>query len=140
MNISELSRYDFLKLARDGFLWLSAMLGLGGLLRFLGYDPTPVPPTEFDLGPASHYPIGSRNVVADGRYILIHDARGVRAISTTCTHLGCQVASAPDGFTCPCHGSRFTPDGEVRNGPAARALTELSVELADNGHFILYSL
>jgi hypothetical protein len=34
----ELSRRDFLKLARDGFLYLSGVLTLGGLLRFLDYN------------------------------------------------------------------------------------------------------
>ena len=44
--------------------------------------------------------------------------------SAKCTHLGCTVAwNAGDGvFACPCHGSKFGPDGAVVNGPAARAL------------------
>jgi Rieske Fe-S protein len=48
----------------------------------------------------------------------------LRALSAVCTHLGCQVAwnTAERSWDCPCHGSRYAPDGEVINGPAVRAL------------------
>ncbi len=136
--MSDLSRNGFLKLVRGGFLWLSAALGLGGLLRFLNYDPNPAPQSEFDLGPATNFPLGTRTGIADGQFVLIHDELGLRAINTTCTHLGCQTAPGPDGFTCPCHGSHFDLRGDVLQGPAAKALNVPSVELNDGGHLILH--
>ena len=36
-----------------------------------------------------------------------------------CTHLGCSPLCKPDGFYCPCHGSRFDMAGRVFKGMPA---------------------
>lgn len=48
----------------------------------------------------------------------------LHAVSSVCTHLGCLVAFNPSArsWDCPCHGSRFSVDGEILDGPATRAL------------------
>lgn len=48
----------------------------------------------------------------------------IRALSATCTHLGCQVQWVPKEkkFRCPCHGGVYGPDGAVLSGPPPRPL------------------
>lgn len=42
----------------------------------------------------------------------------------TCTHMGCELGwnNAERTWDCPCHGSRFTPEGAILEGPALNHL------------------
>jgi nucleotide-binding universal stress UspA family protein/nitrite reductase/ring-hydroxylating ferredoxin subunit len=76
---------------------------------------------------------GEGGIVADGgdKLAVFRDDRGVlHAMSAKCTHMGCTVGWNPAERTwdCPCHGSRFSPTGEVVNGPAAKPLPPVAVE------------
>jgi Rieske Fe-S protein len=137
--MSHVSRRDFLKLTRNGFLWLSAVLGLGGLFRFLDYEANPAPKTEFDLGSTTNYPLGSRTLLANVPAMLIHTESGFSALSLTCTHLGCTVEQNKDEFVCPCHGSHFNLDGKLLHGPAVKPLASLRIEISEDGRLILYT-
>jgi len=57
------------------------------------------------------------------------DGGEVHAVSARCTHLGCLVAfnRAERAWECPCHGSRFDPDGRILQGPATRPLEQRPV-------------
>lgn len=139
-NMTELNRRDFLKIAATGLLTTSGLLGLGGLLRFMAYQTEPAPATEFDLGAATKYPLGSRTILPDIPALLIHTESGFSALSLVCTHLGCTVSQNADGFSCPCHGSEYNNDGQVLRGPASKPLKQLKVKIMENGELVLYKL
>jgi glycine/D-amino acid oxidase-like deaminating enzyme/nitrite reductase/ring-hydroxylating ferredoxin subunit len=75
-------------------------------------------------------------VDASGESMAVYrDDSGVpHALSSECTHLGCEVAwnAAERSWDCPCHGSRFGTDGRVLQGPANQDLEkkEISEESA----------
>jgi glycine/D-amino acid oxidase-like deaminating enzyme/nitrite reductase/ring-hydroxylating ferredoxin subunit len=62
----------------------------------------------------------------DGRAVAAsRDDDGLyRLRSAVCTHLGCLVVwnQVERTWDCPCHGSRFSKEGEVLRGPAERGL------------------
>ncbi len=50
--------------------------------------------------------------------------------SAVCPHMGCvlQWNDTEKSFDCPCHGSRFTKEGTVVNGPASSDLKKVEVQ------------
>ncbi|MGB8698027.1 MAG: ubiquinol-cytochrome c reductase iron-sulfur subunit [Thermosynechococcaceae cyanobacterium] len=52
------------------------------------------------------------------------------AVNSTCTHKGCAVdwKTGENTFVCPCHNSKFKPDGGVAQGPAEQPLTKFVVK------------
>ena len=87
---------------------------IGGKLAVSGHTPE-----ELGRGEA-------RIMSVDGETLAVHrdDAGRLHAVSPDCTHMGCRVAwnTAERTWDCSCHGSRFTPDGEVIQAPATQPL------------------
>jgi len=138
--MSRFSRRDFLNVITNILLTLAGLLGLGGLVRFLSYEFDETQPTDFDIGPAADYPRGSSTVLANIPAVIVHDEKGLRAISLVCTHLGCTAEEDSQGYACPCHGSRFDRNGTNVQGPAAKPLRKLRIEQTEAGTLRVYTL
>ena len=54
----------------------------------------------------------------------------LKAVSGTCTHLGCTVKwnSGESSWDCKCHGSRFSIEGDVLHGPAFDPLAPVALD------------
>ena len=78
-----------------------------------------VSPDDLAPGEGQVCSVGGRQVAVS------RDSAGtVHAVSARCTHLGCIVTWNPAeaSWDCPCHGSRFDPEGKVIEGPAVEDL------------------
>jgi Rieske Fe-S protein len=133
-NNPSLSRRTFLKI----LLAASGALTLAGLLRFWDYQDEPTQPMEFDLGPASQHPSGSRTLIPEAQAILLHLPDGFIAFEASCPHLGCTLEISGHEFNCPCHRSRFDQNGKVLNGPATHELVQMRLEHLANDHLVLH--
>lgn len=62
---------------------------------------------------------------------LVREDHDVRALSATCTHLGCQVRwdKEKKRFLCPCHGGAYDAHGRVLEGPPPRPLDTVDVRV-----------
>ncbi len=111
-------------------LWSAAaalLFGLFGMLRLPRAAVLSSPSKKFRVTLPEALAAGEAFVPPGRPVSVFRDAEGVYAISSVCTHLGCIVKPAPNGFTCPCHGSQFSPDGSVTKGPAPQPLPWLKV-------------
>ncbi len=122
-----MSRRTFLGRLLGGSLVLALLGSVRALWRFLTPPITTPAPPPVPVPDASSLTPGGLLYIAPARAYLARDEHGYFAISAVCTHLGCLVDQTPEGFRCPCHGSRFAPDGTVEAGPAAQPLPHLAL-------------
>ena len=126
-------RRDFLGLAALWTFVASMGAALAGVMRLPKPAVLPGPVRVYKLGDPAQFAVGVAQKFEEGNFFLYRAEGGFHAISATCTHLGCIVASTDAGFACPCHGSRFAKDGAVVGGPAPSALPWLEVSLSPDG-------
>jgi cytochrome b6-f complex iron-sulfur subunit len=129
MKNQKLSRRDFLQTVIIAIQVITSLVLLKGLSRFFSAQVEPLPKTEFNVGPLTNFPPGSRTVIPEVPTMILNLGNDISAISLVCTHLGCTVESKPEGFTCPCHGSKFDLKGQVVRGPAKTPLNKLRIEI-----------
>jgi Rieske Fe-S protein len=73
-------------------------------------------------------------------FLVKSGAADVKALSSTCTHLGCRVSWDADSETlkCPCHGGVFDRTGAVKAGPPPAPLATIPTRV--EGEQILVQL
>jgi glycine/D-amino acid oxidase-like deaminating enzyme/nitrite reductase/ring-hydroxylating ferredoxin subunit len=95
---------------------------LGGLLQYFKHAPK-----HADEIKLSDIQAGDAKVIQMGKekYGAYRDEEeNLHVVSATCTHAGCTVRWNSDekSWDCPCHGSRYSYEGKVLNGPAPQDL------------------
>jgi cytochrome b6-f complex iron-sulfur subunit len=132
------SRLDPDPIPRRDFLGLASLWAAGSAIFLAALGMARLPKAAVISSPSKRFSVVFPDTLQPGQPFLppgrsaavFRDAEGTWAVSTVCTHLGCIVKEIPDGFECPCHGSRFSADGLVTKGPAPRQLPWLKVSAA----------
>jgi nitrite reductase/ring-hydroxylating ferredoxin subunit len=143
-RLSDSSRKNFLiRVGMISGLVLSYGTGIIYALRFLVPKKTEARFRKLYVTSMDNLPKDHTLVFKDlkGREIvLVNTGAGIRAISTTCTHLGCKVHWEPEGkrFFCPCHLGVFDINGNVKSGPPPRPLDNFKVESDKNNNLFVY--
>lgn len=135
---SEKPRRDFLgAAARWTTVGAIGMAGVG-LARMPQPGVLPGPSSTLKIGAPGDYPVSDEPIRVPGQNLFVlHRSEGFAVVSAICTHLGCIVAATPEGFECPCHGSRFGREGEVTRGPAPSALKWYALGLSPDGQLLV---
>jgi Rieske Fe-S protein len=123
-------RRDWLGLAALGSAISAMAFAMAGMLRLPKAAVLSSPSKKFRVNLPEALAPGEALIPAGRPVAIFRDAEGVFALSIVCTHLGCIVKTSADGFECPCHGSRFGPDGAVTKGPAPQPLPWLKVSVS----------
>ena len=131
------TRRDFLGQIGIGAIVVAAGSGVAASARLLQPNVTTPAPGPIEIGAPEEYAVGTLTFVENARAYVGRDSRGIYAILAVCTHLGCTPRHEADAFVCPCHGSRFSLEGQVVSGPATRALDRAFVGRAADGKLVV---
>ncbi len=96
---------------------------------------------KFYMGPTTSVPPADAAPIAEsaGKFWWVNiEGEGPKAIYMVCTHLGClyKWVGENNSFECPCHGSKFTREGDFIEGPAPRSLDHFVIT-EENGEFVV---
>ena len=98
-------------------------------------------PVDFDLGPASQVKEGvDAQWATSGGFLLVREGPKMYAVSAICSHKACGLlppGAKAEQLQCPCHGSRFTRQGKVLNGPATTSLVHFGISTNAAGHVLI---
>jgi cytochrome b6-f complex iron-sulfur subunit len=131
------TRRDFLNEITMGALGIA---GLGSVVVTYQYFSPNVlfePSTTFRAGNPDLYPVHSVTFLQDQQVYIVRMPEGFYAVSA-----GCITQWKPDAemIACPCHGSKFHPDGVKIEGPAPRPLPHFAITLTADGELLVDKL
>jgi len=131
----EVSRRDFLNEIAFSALGVAGVGSAVVTYRYLSPNVLFEPPTKFRAGSPELYPVNSVTFLPEQQVYVVRTSDGFYAVSAVCTHLGCVTQWKPDSdqIACPCHGSKFKPDGTKIEGPAPRPLPHFLITLTLDG-------
>jgi cytochrome b6-f complex iron-sulfur subunit len=86
---------------------------------------------RFSMGMVNEIEDPSVTPNREGKFFLVRQGDEFKALFQVCTHLGCLVRVTPEGYACPCHGSKFGVDGTLTASPAPRDMDEFPVEIVE---------
>ena len=132
-----ISRREYLGMAGVGSAAAAIGFSTIGMLRLPKPRVLPEVSGLLRLGNASVVPPGTVKLLPEHRICVFGTGDGIAVMSLVCTHLGCIVKQTEKGFDCPCHGSKFGPNGELAQGPAPRSLRGWAVAQSPDGTILV---
>ncbi|MGH9773902.1 MAG: ubiquinol-cytochrome c reductase iron-sulfur subunit [Candidatus Acidiferrales bacterium] len=136
------TRRDFLNEVTLGALGIAGLGSVAVTYQFFSPNVLFEPPSSFRAGTPDLYPLDKVIFLQDQQVYIVRTSAGFYAVSAVCTHLGCitQWKQEANQIACPCHGSKFKPDGTKIEGPAPRPLPHFSITLTADGELLVDKL
>ena len=139
---NETTRREFLNEVTIGALGIAGLGSVAVTYQFFSPNVLFEPASTFRAGGPDLYPVHSVTFLQDQQVYIVRMPEGFYAVSAVCTHLGCITQWKPDAgqIACPCHGSKFKPDGTKVEGPAPRPLPHFAISLTQDGELLVDKL
>jgi cytochrome b6-f complex iron-sulfur subunit len=161
--LAEVTRRQFLMIMGVLGALGATIFGTAEILKFLFPGATQEEPQAFKVNvDPNAITVGNPLQITAKRTSIVRDDGGYYAVFLVCTHLGCtpnytttvtqgtgvsdSVASQrgergsqgqPNGWACPCHGSRYFIDSTNFYGPAPRPMDWVDVQYTPDGFLVV---
>jgi Rieske Fe-S protein len=97
---------------------------------------------DVSAGNTSALAVGALKPISSAPAFIARDDKGLYAMTTTCTHAGCDLADSGrisgSQIQCGCHGSVFDANGDVIQGPARSPLQHFAVSVDASGEITVH--
>jgi cytochrome b6-f complex iron-sulfur subunit len=133
---NNMGRRNFLITLGSGAVGIAAAGTVAGTYQYLIPNALLEPAMTFKAGSSSDYNEGVDSRWLDKqRVFIVRRKKSLYALVGICTHLGCIPPWQPSEgvFHCPCHGSKFSIEGDVLRGPAREPLYRAPIVVNPDG-------